>query len=81
VRAPDEWEDGHLEGSVHCYLPDLTDGVPEELDPERPVWVACASGFRAMIAASLLEAAGFEPVVLDGAGIPEVLDALNGGGS
>ncbi len=78
VRAPDEWRAGHLPGSVHRYLPDLVDGVPAELDPAAPVWVACASGHRAAIAAGLLEQHGYRPVLLTG-GIPDLLTRLADG--
>jgi hydroxyacylglutathione hydrolase len=76
VRAPDEWESGHLDGSTHRYVPDLATAPPEGLDPERPVWTLCEGGFRATIAAGLLERLGFTPVVLTRGGTPEVLDAL-----
>jgi hydroxyacylglutathione hydrolase len=77
VRAPDEWETGHLEGSVHRYVPDLVRlGIPDDLDRERDVWVLCASGYRATIAAGLLEREGLTPVVLAEHGTPDVLTAL-----
>jgi hydroxyacylglutathione hydrolase len=77
VRAPDEWASGHVDGSVHRYVPDLAaDGVPDGLDRSRDVWVLCGSGFRATIAAGLLERDGYTPVVLVEHGTPEVLTAL-----
>lgn len=72
ARSPAEWEAGHVDGSLHRYVPDLAAAVPAELDRTRPVWVACASGFRATIAAGLLERAGYRPVVLTGGGAPDV---------
>ena len=57
VRDPSEWESEHLPGSIHRYVPDLIDDMPD-LDGSRPVWVVCATGFRASIAAGLLAAAG-----------------------
>jgi hydroxyacylglutathione hydrolase len=78
VRAPDEWEAGHIEGSVHRYLPDLVDGPPAGLDPTEPVWVLCGSGYRSAIAAGFLEQQGFTPVVLDEAGVPDLLGATQG---
>jgi rhodanese-related sulfurtransferase len=42
-------------------VPDLGEGIPEGLDPEQPVWVLCEGGFRATIAAGLLERAGSPP--------------------
>jgi hydroxyacylglutathione hydrolase len=74
VRAPAEWDAGHLDGSVHAYLPDLSDGVPEVPRRAGAALVACASGFRSAIAAGLLERAGVRPTVLDGSGIPEALE-------
>ena len=77
VRSPAEWQAGHLLGSVHHYLPDLAAAIPEEITADRDVWVACASGYRASIAAGLLERAGYRPVVLLGGGIGDVLAALS----
>ena len=31
VRAPNEWDDGHVPASVHRYLPDLVAGVVEQV--------------------------------------------------
>lgn len=76
VRTPNERAQARLHGAVERYLPDLvTEGIPAELDPQRPVLVACRSGRRAAIAATALVAAGYRPVVLDGAGIPDVVSA------
>jgi hydroxyacylglutathione hydrolase len=73
VRAPNEWDDGHVPASVHRYLPDLVAGVPDDLDAARPVWIGCASGHRASIAAGLLERHGLQPVVVTNGGIPDLL--------
>ena len=73
VRAPDEWDDGHLEGSIHCYTPHLLDGIPQRLDPSRPVYLGCTTGHRAGIAAPVLERAGYEPIVLTGASLLGVM--------
>ena len=76
VRSPAEWNAGHLVGAVHRYVPDLVAGAPAGLAPDRPVLVACASGYRATIAAGLLERAGYRPVVLSAGGILDVMNAL-----
>ena len=39
VRSPGEWEAGHLEGSVHRYVPQLRAGLPDRLDRSEAVWV------------------------------------------
>jgi rhodanese-related sulfurtransferase len=72
VRDPAEWDAEHLPGSIHRYVPDLIDHMPD-LDRSRPVWVVCATGFRASIAASLLERDGLEPIVVTGGGVSETL--------
>lgn len=76
VRMPHEWQAVRLDGAVERFLPDLvTDGVPAEIDPERPVLVVCGGGRRAAIAATLLARAGYQPVVLSGAGVADVTAA------
>ncbi|WP_433473040.1 rhodanese-like domain-containing protein [Spirillospora sp. CA-142024] len=76
VRMPAERRTASHPGAAHRFLPDLvTDGVPAELDSDRPVLVACGSGRRAAIAASLLLAAGYRPVVLTGAGVQDLPSA------
>jgi len=73
VRMPSERLTARLDGAVERFLPDLfTDGVPDELDRDRPVLVVCASGRRASIAATLLVREGYHPVVLTEAGIQDV---------
>ncbi|MCY4371433.1 MAG: rhodanese-like domain-containing protein [bacterium] len=76
VRSPGEWEEGHIENSVYSYLPDLGDGLPEELDGSKDLWVACGSGYRATAAVRFLESADLEPVVVTPGGIPDTLEAM-----
>ena len=61
VRNPGETEDGVVPGAQEIPLPALTESL-ENLDPRVPVITYCASGYRSLIAASLLRAAGFESV-------------------
>ncbi|SEL73761.1 MBL fold metallo-hydrolase [Nonomuraea pusilla] len=76
VRMPNERAAARLEGAVERFLPDLVaEGVPAELDRDRPVLVACGSGRRASIAATLLAREGYRAVVLDRAGVPDVVAA------
>lgn len=79
VRAPNEWERGVVEGSTLSYLPDLARRTPPGLDPSSPVWIACGSGYRASIAAGILQDRGFEPVVLTSGGATEVLEETSKG--
>ncbi|GAA1387952.1 MBL fold metallo-hydrolase [Catellatospora chokoriensis] len=78
VRMPSEQGAVPLNGAVRRFLPDLvTEGIPAELHRGRPVLVACGSGRRAAIAATLLLRAGYQPVALTGAGVPDVVAALS----
>jgi glyoxylase-like metal-dependent hydrolase (beta-lactamase superfamily II)/rhodanese-related sulfurtransferase len=57
VRSPQEVEAGRIEGSLNVPLNRLEERLAE-IPTERPVVVACASGYRSSIAVSLLEAHG-----------------------
>ena len=58
VRSPAETADGTLPGAREIPLPVLADSLAG-LDPHASVVVYCASGYRSLIAASVLSAAGF----------------------
>ncbi|MGB7860928.1 MAG: rhodanese-like domain-containing protein [Acidimicrobiia bacterium] len=77
VRAPNEWEHGVIHDSALRYVPDIVTDVPADLDKDQPVWVACGTGYRANLAASLLEARGYRPIVLTNAGVTDVLSNLS----
>jgi hydroxyacylglutathione hydrolase len=61
VRNPGELDTGVIPGAIHIPLTQLTQRA-DELDRRRPTVVHCASGYRSMIAASWLSAAGFVDV-------------------
>ena len=73
VRTPADWEASSIPGSFHRYVPDLRYRLPDELDSEQPVWVICGGGYRSQMAVRYLEAGGFEPIVVTGGGVAEVL--------
>ena len=77
VREQDEWEEGHVPGSLHVPYHELRDGVPAQLrNGGKPLAVACSAGNRSSIAASLLQRAGVEDVVhVAEGGIAELADA------
>lgn len=62
VRHRPEAAGEHIPGSVNIPLPELAETAPERLDRDHPVYVHCQSGFRAGIAASILERLGFPDV-------------------
>jgi hydroxyacylglutathione hydrolase len=59
VRREGEWDAGHIEGATWWPL-DNFKVSPPEIDRDAPVAVHCKSGYRSMIAASLLQRAGFK---------------------
>jgi glyoxylase-like metal-dependent hydrolase (beta-lactamase superfamily II)/rhodanese-related sulfurtransferase len=61
VRNPGETEDGVIPGAQEIPLPALTDSI-ESLDHREPVVAYCASGYRSLVAASVLRASGFADV-------------------
>jgi hydroxyacylglutathione hydrolase len=61
VRGPAEWKNGRIPGAKHIFLPQLQKRS-NELDRERPVLVYCATGYRASLAASILQQEGFSDV-------------------
>jgi len=61
VRADGEWKRGHLAGAQHAFVPQVAE-YSGKLDKTKPVAVFCGSGYRASIAASVLQARGFEKV-------------------
>ena len=76
VRRNDERALGGIEGSLHIPLQDLAERI-EEVPAGATLWVHCASGLRASIAASLLARLGRSVVLVDddwtdaaGSGLP-----------
>jgi hydroxyacylglutathione hydrolase len=63
VREDDEWEEGHVQGSVHVPYHDLRDGLPGTVANGKQLAVACSVGNRSSIAASLLKRAGVQDVI------------------
>ncbi|MFJ4284769.1 rhodanese-like domain-containing protein [Paenarthrobacter nicotinovorans] len=63
VRRPDEFEASHVQDAVNVPVYELL-GRMTEL-PESRIWVHCATGYRASVAASLLDRAGHDVVLID----------------
>jgi len=63
VRRNLEHADSHLDGAVHIPLHELAARLGDLPDGE--IWVHCAAGYRASIAASILTAAGRRVVHID----------------
>lgn len=68
VRGLDEWERGHLKGSVHIPRGELEPRAEAVMpDKSREVIVICAGGVRSLLAGETLKAMGYENVIsMDG---------------
>ncbi len=64
VRQDNEREESAIPGSLHVPIHEVLDRM-DELPDDETLWVHCASGFRASIAASLLHRAGYDVVLVD----------------
>jgi len=62
VRREGEWQAGHIEDAAWWPLDNFRVASPE-IDRTAPVAVHCKSGYRSMIACSLLQRAGFHNVI------------------
>lgn len=65
VRRSDEHERASIAGALNIPLHELRDQLDQMLPGE--LWVHCAGGYRASVAASLLDASGFDVVAIDDA--------------
>jgi glyoxylase-like metal-dependent hydrolase (beta-lactamase superfamily II)/rhodanese-related sulfurtransferase len=63
VRRREEHDAGHLPGAVNVPLHELLAKLDDV--PAGRVWVYCSSGYRASVAASLLDRAGRDVVLID----------------
>ncbi|HET7016958.1 MAG TPA: MBL fold metallo-hydrolase [Streptosporangiaceae bacterium] len=63
VRRDSEWDAARIPGAFHIPLHELEARIGEV--PEGEVWVHCQAGYRAAIAASLLDAAGRQVVLIN----------------
>jgi hydroxyacylglutathione hydrolase len=62
VRREPEWDAAHIEGAMWWPLDNFKVSAPE-VDRDLPLAVHCKSGYRSMIASSLLYRAGFRHVL------------------
>ncbi len=76
VRQPREWESGVIPGSQTVFVGDLGTRLGE-IPRDREVWVICASGRRAAIAASLLDGAGITVRLVAREGVGEWLERFD----
>ncbi|BAH48282.1 MBL fold metallo-hydrolase [Rhodococcus opacus] len=53
VRQRNEYDDSHIDGAINIPLHELADR--QSTLPNREIWVHCASGYRASVAASMID--------------------------
>jgi rhodanese-related sulfurtransferase len=64
VRQPGEFDDGHVRDAVNIALHELPHRITE-IPEDRELWIHCASGHRASIAAALLDRHHRHVVLID----------------
>jgi hydroxyacylglutathione hydrolase len=70
VRELDEWDGGHIPGSLHVPYHDIH-SLPDGVDSDRPVAAVCGTGQRSAVAASLIKRFGATNVIhVVDAGVP-----------
>jgi glyoxylase-like metal-dependent hydrolase (beta-lactamase superfamily II)/rhodanese-related sulfurtransferase len=72
VRQQNEWDAGHVPGSQHIFIGELMERI-SEVPSDRTIWIACASGYRAAMAASILAREGRKVRLMAHSGVPEWL--------
>jgi hydroxyacylglutathione hydrolase len=63
VRQSHEYDGGHLVGALNIPVNQLVERIDEL--PAAELWVHCATGYRASVAASILDRAGRQVVLID----------------
>lgn len=63
VRQTSEYGDSHIPGALNIPLHELAERIAEV--PANEVWVHCGSGYRASIAASILDRSHHDVVLID----------------
>lgn len=63
VRRGDEYEEKHVPGAINIPIHELADRAAEL--PAGEIWVHCASGYRASVAASILDRQDRDVVLID----------------
>jgi hydroxyacylglutathione hydrolase len=62
VRGDDEYQQGYIPGAEHIFVAHLEENLAQ-LDKNQAIATYCGSGYRASIAASLLQKHGFETTI------------------
>lgn len=63
VRNDEEWRDGHIPEALHRFAGEIAQGAAVPVEPTQEIAVTCAAGYRSTVAASLLQARGYERIL------------------
>lgn len=74
TRKPSEWNTSHAKDAEFFPLADMPDNL-KQLDKNKPYVVHCASGYRSMIACSIMKQKGFKNVTNVAGGFSAMLTA------
>lgn len=74
VRTKEEFQSGHISGSVNIPLNTLSDKI-SKISKEKPVITCCASGMRSSSAKNILQSKGF--TVYNGGGWMGLQNKIN----
>lgn len=66
VRGNDEWDGGHAKNALHLSVDRIMNGELPTKDTSKKIYLYCASGGRASMAASYLKQKGFTAENLGG---------------
>lgn len=72
VRTPEEFSDGHIQGSLNIPLDNINAGVKPDAVKDEKIYLYCRSGNRSAEAKSILERSGYTNIV-DMGGMNEVI--------
>tara|TARA_R110000868_G_scaffold4211_7_gene26487 strand:- start:17164 stop:17478 length:315 start_codon:yes stop_codon:yes gene_type:complete len=67
VRSKNEFQSGHVKGSVNISVDSLNNNLGKLKDKNKPIITCCASGMRSATAKSILKSNGYIEVYNGGA--------------
>ncbi len=62
VRSKGEYQQGHIKGSMHIPVDQLSNNLTKLKSKDTPVITCCASGMRSGMAKKILQANGYKEV-------------------
>jgi rhodanese-related sulfurtransferase len=67
VRSKEEYQSGHIKGSINISVDSLNNNLSKLRDKNKPIITCCASGMRSASAKSILKSIGYTEVHNGGA--------------